>query len=94
MKPAPQILLVDDNLDTLHVMARLLRMNGHQVITADSLGAALSQEAHEVVVATLRQPLPDAAERALDGFLFGRASGAVGIAPDLEGTRRRQGGRG
>lgn len=37
-----RILLVDDNEDTLRVMARLLRLSGHKVVTADSLNAAVS----------------------------------------------------
>ena len=37
-----RILLVDDNEDTLAVMARLLRLNGHHVITAESVGSALA----------------------------------------------------
>lgn len=36
-----RILLVDDNEDTLRVMARLLRLNGHQVVTADSVNSAM-----------------------------------------------------
>ena len=36
-----RILLVDDNEDTLRVMARLLRLNGHQVVTADSVNTAI-----------------------------------------------------
>jgi CheY-like chemotaxis protein len=38
---ARRILLVDDNEDTLRVMARLLRLSGHQVVTADTMEAAL-----------------------------------------------------
>jgi CheY-like chemotaxis protein len=42
LRPSAQrILLVDDNEDTLRVMARLLRLGGHQVVTADSMEAAL-----------------------------------------------------
>jgi PAS domain S-box-containing protein len=37
-----RILLVDDNEDTLRVMARLLRLNGHHVTTAESVTAALA----------------------------------------------------
>lgn len=37
-----RILLVDDNEDTLRVMARLLRLNGHHVTTAESVAAALA----------------------------------------------------
>ncbi|MGE5612569.1 MAG: ATP-binding protein, partial [Bacillota bacterium] len=36
-----RILLVDDNLDTLHVMTRLLRTFGHEVRTAASIQEAL-----------------------------------------------------
>jgi signal transduction histidine kinase/ActR/RegA family two-component response regulator len=54
-----RILLVDDNLDTLRVMARLLRMNGHQVITADSVTSALAEGRERIDLLITDIGLPD-----------------------------------
>ncbi len=40
---AKRILLVDDNEDTLRVMSRLLKLNKHSVVTANSVAAALHE---------------------------------------------------
>jgi PAS domain S-box-containing protein len=63
--PAPvaakaiHVLLVEDNLDTLRVLSRLLRRAGFHVSTADTLTAALSlaaQEQFDVVVSDIGLP--------------------------------------
>ena len=40
--PVPRILVVDDDRDGLTVLARLLRLAGHEVQTAASVGEALT----------------------------------------------------
>jgi CheY-like chemotaxis protein len=54
-----RILLVDDNEDTLRVMARLLRLGGHKVVTADSLNTALNAAAQPFDLLITDIGLPD-----------------------------------
>ncbi len=57
--PALRILLVEDNLDSLRVLARLLGRRGHSVVTASSLGEAVqlgAAEAFDVVISDIGLP--------------------------------------
>ena len=54
-----RILLVEDNLDSLRVLARLLGRRGHSVVTASSLGEAVqlgAAEAFDVVISDIGLP--------------------------------------
>src|SRR5205823_4440351 len=56
---APRILLVEDNGDTLRVLARLLRTRGYRVATADCVAAALAEadrEPFDVLVSDIGLP--------------------------------------
>jgi PAS domain S-box-containing protein len=89
------ILLAEDNADTLRVMARLLRLRGHRVATADGVEAALLAEQAEgpfdLVISDIG--LPDGSGLDLMRQLRGRAPRpAPGIALSGYGTeddRRR-----
>jgi CheY-like chemotaxis protein len=50
---------VDDNEDTLRVMARLLRASGHQVNTADSMLTAIEAASHPFDLLITDIGLPD-----------------------------------
>jgi PAS domain S-box-containing protein len=54
-----RILLVDDNEDTLSVIARTLRLNGHEVTTADSVATALAAAAQPFDLLITDIGLPD-----------------------------------
>ena len=54
-----RILLVDDNLDTLRVIARLRRLNGHQVVTAESVSTAIAAAAEPFDLLITDIGLPD-----------------------------------
>ena len=54
-----RILLVDDNQDTLRVIARLLRLNGHQVVTAESVSSAITAAAEPFDLLITDIGLPD-----------------------------------
>jgi CheY-like chemotaxis protein len=50
---------VDDNEDTLHVTARILRLLGHQVTTANGAAAALqaaARETFDLVISDMEMP--------------------------------------
>jgi CheY-like chemotaxis protein len=92
--PALRILLAEDNLDTLRVMARLLRLRGYEVSTAESLGSALkiaaSQE-FDLVVSDISLPDGSGLElmRRLKacGNVKGIALSGFGMEDDIQRSR-------
>ncbi|HEX8916471.1 MAG TPA: response regulator, partial [Humisphaera sp.] len=84
-----RILLVEDHADTARVMGRVLRTFGHDVATADSVGAALetadaAADGFDVVISDVG--LPDGTGHDLMRQLLARFAGVRGIALTGYGT--------
>ncbi|HEV3121052.1 MAG TPA: ATP-binding protein [Isosphaeraceae bacterium] len=91
---ALRILLAEDNLDTLKVMARLLRMRGYEVFTAENLESALKiAENHEFDMVVSDISLPDGSGLDLmrrlreQGNVKGIALSGFGMEDDIQRSR-------
>jgi CheY-like chemotaxis protein len=91
-----RLLLVEDNKDTLRYLATVLRKRGHQVVTADTLAAALAaidqaEAPFELLISDIELPDGDGLQLMREIKSFGRiaaiAMSGFGAEEDLRQSR-------